>query len=29
MTFMTIYIDWFDLEASLDDLLDTISVYLY
>ena len=28
MIFMTIYIDWFDLEASLDDLLDTILVYL-
>ena len=29
MTFMTIYFDWFDLEVSLDDLLDTILVYLY
>ena len=29
MTSMTIYIDWFDLEKSLDNLLDTILVYLY
>ena len=28
MIFMTIYIDWFDLEASLNDLLDTILVSL-
>ena len=24
MIFMTIYIDWFDLEVSLDNLLDTV-----
>ena len=29
MIFMTIYIEWFDLEASLDDLLDSYNFTLF